>query len=139
MVGMLVSEQHSMHDPDLFAQQLVPHIRRSVDQQVSTGQTQDCTATGAAITWIQALADVAAAANGRHSHACTRAQQDKLSANLGGEKFSGHVQDRESGGEVVSQNSLDSRLSAVDYQAQLRLTMYVNRNKLFGRAMLGRF
>jgi hypothetical protein len=90
MVGMLVREQDGMHEGDSLAKQLFAQVGRSVDQQVTVGQTHYRATPRAAIVGMIALAYLAAATNHGDADASARAQQDHLAPNVSGGKLSGH-------------------------------------------------
>jgi len=78
MIRVLVGEEHGMHDPDPFAQQLCSQIRCGVDQEVPTGQTKNGAAPRSVVARIGAGANVAAASNGRNTDARPRSQHDEF-------------------------------------------------------------
>ncbi len=68
VVGMVMRECDRVHLPDPLAQQLHPHLRRRVDQQVAARKRKQDARPGALISRIARSADRALAAD--HGNAC---------------------------------------------------------------------
>lgn len=91
MVGVFMGIEDRVNDPDFLSQQLLTKIGRAIDQQVSFGQSQDHTASSAAVTRVFAGANFAATANRRNADRGAGSQKDHLAGNVTTNGCMGHV------------------------------------------------
>ena len=76
MVGVLMCVDDGMHNADLFADQLLIKIRRSVNQQVPFRQTKNRARSRPLVSRMIALACITATTNGRDTDRSAGPQQD---------------------------------------------------------------
>ncbi len=78
MVGMFMGIDDGMHHSDIFSQQLISHVGGGIDQQISTGQSEDRARSSPFVLGVIADAYLATASDGRHAEARAGAEQNHL-------------------------------------------------------------
>ncbi len=91
MIGMLVREQHGVHNADALAQKLLTQVRWRVDEQIALRQTNQGSTPRAFVVWIGAGADLAWAADGGHTNARAGTQKDELPTDISSQNVARHV------------------------------------------------
>src|SRR5438477_10556130 len=91
MVGVLVREQNGVDDAHPLAQQLLPQIRRRIDEQVAFWQAKERGTSRPFIARIGAGTNFAGTADRRHADARSRSEQNELPADVGGQDVAWHA------------------------------------------------